>query len=82
LGIAKSLDEIGKAGKASGARTPSSVTTTAPLIKSWANAIGLCSFSLYFEARKERTIKARPPIKIQGNQAGIIQKGWKKYKLG
>jgi hypothetical protein len=42
-------------------------------MKSWANAIGLCSFSWYLEAMKERIINAMPPTKIQGNHAGIIE---------
>jgi hypothetical protein len=37
---------------------------------------------LYFEAIKDRIINAKPPTKIQGNQAGIIEKDGKKYELG
>jgi hypothetical protein len=72
FGIAKSLDR-GNVGKASGTRTPSREITMAPLMKSWAKAMGLWGFSLYLEARKDRTIKAMPPTKIHGNHAGIIE---------
>jgi hypothetical protein len=81
FGIARLLVARGNAGKASGTRTPRREITMAPLIKSWANAIGLCGFTLYLEARKDRSIKANPPKKIQGNQACILDEGWKKYAL-
>ena len=73
LGTEMSLLDTGKAGKESGTRVPRSETTTAPPMKSWANAIGLCSFSWYLEAMKDRIINAMPPTKIQGNHAGIIE---------
>jgi hypothetical protein len=69
----RSLGARGKLGNASGTRTPSKDTTMAPLMKSWAKAMGLWGFELYFEATKDRSIKSRPPTKIQGNHAGIIE---------
>jgi hypothetical protein len=64
--------DTGKEGNTSGAKMPSRVTTIPPLRKSCANARLVCCLPLYFDATKLRSIKARPPTTIHGNQVGII----------
>ena len=69
----------GKAGKASGTRTPRRPTTIPPLIKSCAQAIVLWGLPWYLEATKLRTMKAKPPTKTQGNQDAIVGGGDKNW---
>lgn len=64
--------ERGKEGKRSGTKMPSRVTTIPPLRKSCANTRLVCCLPLYLAAMKLKTMKARPPTRIHGNQEGII----------
>jgi hypothetical protein len=61
-----------RAGNTSGINTPVKPTTIEPLMKSCINCFFIYSLFWYLEATKLNIMKRNPPIKIQGNQVGII----------